>query len=121
MSPSDFEGLSFFLGPALSAWPLVCLTALVSPKNQQKKPYYVKIQSESQNIEALKYFSEKEVLNVDRFIGTSIGFTLLLDLSINFPVTAVETEEDYPFVTDSFTAEMGRPFLFFCQCSKSRS
>ena len=90
----------------MSAWPLVCLTALVSPKNQWKKPYCVKIQSESQNIEVLKY-SEKEAFNVDRFIGASIGLALLLDLSINFPVTAVETEEDYPFVTDSFTAEMG--------------
>lgn len=43
----------------------------------------------------LKYYSEKEVFNVDRFIGTSIGLVLLLDLSMNFPVTAVETEEDY--------------------------
>lgn len=43
----------------------------------------------------LKYYSEKEVFNVDRFIGTSIGLALLLDLSMNFPVTAVETEEDY--------------------------
>lgn len=41
----------------------------------------------------LKYFSEKEVFNVDRFIGASIGLALLLDLSISFPVTAVETEE----------------------------
>lgn len=73
----------------------------------EKKPYCVKIQSESQNIEVLKYFSEKEVFNVDRFIGTSIGLALLLDLSINFPVTAVGAEEDYPFVTDSFTAEIG--------------
>lgn len=64
-------------------------------------------ESEAQNIEVLKYFSEKEVFNVDRFTGTSIGLALLLDLSINFPVTAVETEEDYPFVTDIFTAEMG--------------
>lgn len=30
-----------------------------------------------------------------------------LTCDISLPVTAVETEEDYPFVTDSFAAEMG--------------
>lgn len=44
----------------------------------------------------LKCYSEKEVFNVDRFIGTSVGLALLPDLSISFPVTAVETEDNYP-------------------------
>lgn len=73
-----------------------------------KKPNCVKMPSESQNTEVLKYFSRKEkVCNVDRFIGANIGLALLFDLSINFSVTAGETEKNYPFVTDSFTVEMG--------------
>jgi len=45
------------------------------------------------------------VLNVDMFIGTSIGLALLFDLSISFPVTTGVTK-NYPFVTDSFIIEM---------------
>ena len=60
------------------------------------------------------------VLNVDMFIGTSIGLALLFDLSISFPVTTGVTK-NYPFVTDSFIIEMRRLSLFYWQCSKPRS